>query len=276
MQEDRNPLGVQRLLPVFDFFLLLMLMMFGTAGLRQVLAPAALDVNATPGPTLERSGGPVQADPVGAGTDREESARLRNVLENLKNQRAALEQELGSLEPSGGHADDDEEALRRITRENEDLQKHIAALQSEIHGEGRPAIQVESTPLVNLATRRSPVHVALVGGKVAPLREPFYSMTLETAARGGGRFESVVKASRKQAGESVEESLAAGSAFMKLLEEIDARNQYVAFFVDGSSFEAFRSLRDELRKRGIPFGWEPSVASTIYFAATGQIIGEDL
>lgn len=275
MQERRGSLSLQRMLPVFDFFLLLMLMIFGTAGLKQVLAPSEFNGSAALSQGLQRNEGPAQAGDIGAGADRREIENLRRTLEDLENQQAALLEELGSLARTRDQAADSQEALQKIARQNEDLQKEIAALGASRPVEGKSAIKVESTPLANLATRRSPVHVALVDGTVAPLREPFYSITLETAPRGEGRFESVMKASRKRTGESAKESLAAGSAFLKLLDEIDPRNQYVAFLVDSASFESFRSLRDVLRKRGIPLGWEPTRASTIYFSPAGQVIGED-
>ena len=63
--------------------------------------------------------------------------------------------------------------------------------------------------------------------------------------------------SRVRMGDTVDEALAAGSEFSKLLNEIDPRKEYVYFFVDSSSFGTFRTVREALDKRKIPWGWEP-------------------
>jgi len=130
--------------------------------------------------------------------------------------------------------------------------------------------------MISLMTNRKPVYVALANGTVSPVREPFYNKERKIEKAGKGQFESVVVASTNKRGETVEKALAGGSAFSKTLRDISPGHEYVALLVDSRSFEAFRAVREVLRERGIPFGWEPSVSSRIRFSADGQIIPEEI
>jgi hypothetical protein len=65
------------------------------------------------------------------------------------------------------------------------------------------------------------------------------------------------------------QALAKDSDFMKVLDRVDPRTQYVFLLVDSRSFETFRAIRAELRRRNIENGWQPTEAETFNFVDSG-------
>jgi len=166
--------------------------------------------------------------------------------------------------------------LRQIEDQNRALGEEIASLGREQLIGSRPTIQVERTPLITVRMNRSPVYVALVSSMVTPIGEPYYTLREKVVERGGGRFETMIEATMKNRGESIDRALSKGSCFYEMLKDIHSKDQYVALFVDSQSFETFRAVRRMLRQRGIPFGWEPCLSPTVHLSAAGQTVGEEM
>ena len=214
-------------------------------------------------------------------TAREMVRKLRNEVEHQKRvlrdlQRRSNELKKGEALVRNMHRDLERQTaiLRQFEEQNKALSEEIARVQRDRLKE--QVIRVESTPLISLMTNRKPVYVALANGTVSPIRKPFYNMQHKIEKAGKGQFERVVVASTNRRGETVEMAFTGGSAFSKALRDINPGHEYVALLVDSRSFETFRAVREVLRKRGIPFGWEPSVSSRIRFSADGQIIPEEI
>ena len=70
-------------------------------------------------------------------------------------------------------------------------------------------------------------------------------------------------------GGNMSDALAKGSDFLKVVEGLDRKREYVFLVVDPASFETFRTIRAELRRRDIDSGWNPSYAVNFNFVAQG-------
>ena len=121
----------------------------------------------------------------------------------------------------------------------------------------RPIVPINIAPLFSTDARQ-PVLVLLSQGTVTPVRPPYYSFT---------RFNNGTQATLSRRGDAVDRALAQGSDFQKLLGEIDTQKQYVFCIVDSSSFATFRAVREELRRREIPLGWDPSEVTGFAFVS---------
>jgi len=111
---------------------------------------------------------------------------------------------------------------------------------------------------------------------MAPVKEPYYSLKQVVESRGNGRFEAVIEATRTDAGETTDQALSPGSVFQHVLSDFIAEEEYLVLLVDSSSFETFRTVRQVIRERGLPYGWRPYQSHTIRFSDTGQMIGEQI
>ena len=190
---------------------------------------------------------------------RHDLEKLRQRFKDLKNRLHELEQEVGDLTQKKGRLEQLRKAIGEIKRQMqqlaaalEQLKQASKTLRNDIN-EMRatpiehPTVRIDFYPVFTAETKRESMFVVLAEGMVTPMRKPYYtSMTLPGSRRW----------SRVRHAESIEQALAQGSAFLKLLGEIDRKSEYVFLVVDSSSFETFRKVRELLQRRGIPFGWD--------------------
>lgn len=309
--------GAGKLIPIVDFFLLIVLILFSTSGFTRLERAAAPPVASSVFPAGSKSGDleelraendklrkelaqkqaelirrQKQARAVAAShkaaseekalVDRmaalkDEIARLKRELADLKAVLAQLRQQEAQLHQKKIAREAERRRQKTAATDLEKLLQENRALAEEIARLERPqAIPVESTPLVSLSGTRSPVYVAIIEGRIAPVKPPFFSMSEEIVNAGNGQFERVTRAEWRQTGETFAAAKHEQSQFQHVLRELRPREQYVALLVDSTSFETFRSVRAELRQRHLPFGWEPLLAREVQFAASGQLIGEDV
>jgi len=184
---------------------------------------------------------------------RQDVERLDKELQQFQQQEQDLQQKKARLEKlredvAGVNKNlaDLRSELERLNRGNESLPQEIARL--EKLPLNRSSVVVNFTPEFKPEETRRAVGVALTEGTVAPVREPYYTF-----------FQAGMKTLklRLRKGDTAAEALAAGSDFSKLLNQIDPRNEYIYLYVDSSSFGTFSTIREELEKREIPWGWEP-------------------
>lgn len=196
----------------------------------------------------------------------------QKLLEILEKERIALEKLLHQLRDIDKEKAQLAQQLRKLEVRSIGLKEKVAEARRK-QLEGR-TIHVQSTPLVNLNTERSPAYVALLKATVVPVAEPYYTFSQLIVPRSNGDFELVSKVSRNgSTGESVDEALIEGSDFLNFLEKIDPRKDFVAMLVDSSSFETFRAVRELLRNRGVAFGWLPcSTPSSFYLRSRGGVL----
>jgi hypothetical protein len=173
-------------------------------------------------------------------------------FERLREEIAAINKRLAALRAE----------LNRLKRENEALPQEIARLEKlPLH---RSSVIVDFTPRFTRRNGSNAVCVKLSNGTVAAVREPYYTLT---------KVSNGVRATPARPGEAVDRALAAGSDFHNLLDEIAGTKKYVFFLVDSSAFATYRRVREALRHRNIPFGWDPTNAGIFTFVASG---GTDL
>ncbi len=219
-------------------------------------------------------------DALSVGLD--EEARLRAELAKKQPALGEYERERGRFEDEEHLLDDARRdvaqldgRLRQLQERNRVLCEEVAAIKRSVALPS--ALRVEGTPLADAATALRPVYVVLANANVAPLHEPFYVVRQDLQQLANGRFATVFEATKKSAGEPADTALEPGSTFRKLLEEVRPGEQYVVLLVDQRSFGTFRTVREELRTRKIPFGWEPlSDTETLRLSASGQVVSEDI
>jgi len=178
-----------------------------------------------------------------------------------------LQAEQERLEHDKEQTDKDRQEVERLARELWEKQQELRRLESRVREAmaeakrsevQRPVVPVETTPIYDVEQTRSPMFVALIEGAVTPVEPPQYEFSQYRNAR---------VATLKQRGDAVDEALAQESESVKLIGRLDTRRQFVFLLVDSSSFESFRTVREFLRKREVPFGWYPVPNSTIVFSS---------
>jgi predicted RNase H-like nuclease (RuvC/YqgF family) len=279
------------ILSVFDFFLCVVLVLYGTPCLQwfrtQSLISSARSSAADGNQGLKErldakkaEGDKLQGQTVNLTRMRPDIGSLearRRQLEREQAERQAefsatlarirsLQAEQERLERAEEQADKDGREAERLARELWEKQQGLESLQSQIREAAakakraefeRPVVPVETTPIYDVEQTRLPLFVALIEGAVTPVEPPHYEFSQYSNAR---------VATLKQRGDAVDQALAQQSEFVKLIGRVDAKRQFVFLLVDGSSFETFRTVREFLRKRDVPFGWYPVPRSTIVFS----------
>lgn len=200
----------------------------------------------------------------------DELARTQQTIDALQADRQRFQQQRKELEGLYADLEALAQALEATERKTRALEQECRSLEHQIEASSRQTVRVESIPLARQARGRKPVYVILASGAVAPLREPYFARQEKILQRGAGQFEGVTVFTRQQAGQPIQEALQPGSTFSGLLDQIDGQRSYAALLVDSDSFETFRALREQLRKRRIPFGWEPYSRSSVTLTAEGQ------
>ncbi len=200
------------------------------------------------------------------------------LFQELVNRETQLEQTLAPLAKAQGEQAELKERLARALAENARLQDEIAGTTRKPREMG--TVTVENTSLVDHDTQRKPLYVALIRASVVPVAEPYYRFTPHVEENEQGVFEMVTDVCRdnRQAGESAEQAVAKGSQLDRFLREIDVQRTFVALLVDASSFETFRTVRQMLQERSIPFGWLPCSSPSKFVLRRGQgtTIGEEV
>ncbi len=270
----------QRITPVLDFGTLLVMILL-TVTQFNAEGPGDVSRGATP---------PRAADPCeparGRAWDGQETLdalrlavqRKQILLQELVNRETELEQKLTQWAAVQGEQIELKERLARLLAENAGLQESIAQAARKPPEMG--TVAVESTSLVDHDTRRTPQYVALIRSNVVPVAEPYYRLTPHVRENEQGVFEMVTDVCRddQQAGESAEQAVARGSGLDRFLQGIDVQRTFVALLVDASSFETFRTVRQALQDRDIPFGWLPCSSPSKFTLRSGQgaAIGEEV
>lgn len=214
---------------------------------------------------------------------REAEARGRRLQEEIDRQKTLLEElkkrhsDVAAIERSIREVDEETEKLDRqvqqVQGKNEALRKRIDKINDDLN-KPNTTITVQGTPVFKAAKDRHPVYVALARGTVAPVCEPYFTKEHKMVNLGNGSYEAVTRRTRQGPGEPASRVVAPGSAFSRLLDELQRQRQrqYVALLVDSSSFETLRAVREVLRKRRVRFGWEPFEQSVLEFTLSGEMI----
>lgn len=198
--------------------------------------------------------------------------KLQRDIEALRKQLQELQQKEHSLQQQKKHSGQLQRAIAESGKRLDDLRRRLTELETANKNDENELAELEQLPLerpeivvdfYTVFTARdssNAVCVKLSKDTVAPLREPYYTFT---------RASNGIRVTRACAGETVNRALGPGSDFQNLLDEIAKTKQYVFLLVDSSSFATFRTVRDTLRQRKIPFGWEPTDATDFTFVASG-------
>jgi predicted RNase H-like nuclease (RuvC/YqgF family) len=189
------------------------------------------------------------------------AAKVRDSLTSARDLLRAAEDELRSVS-------DEIERTRCI---NEELQREISEY-DEARRAKHLAVEVNGLSYVKYDATRNPVFVAILGGRIIPLKEPFYRFENTVQLSGNGTLEVVRKASCVKDGETTEQAFQEGSAFEGEISDISPSKEYLALLVDPESFDAYRTVRDTLRKRGIPYGWIPVQNGDFCFGSSGTSV----
>jgi hypothetical protein len=194
-----------------------------------------------------------------------EPGRLADILNQARNEKARVEQELRNFLPELDKLRREKLKTEQARREHAETETLLAerlrsqaAVREEIAEIKRqtipgPAVRISLPPLFS-EDRRDVVPVMLSQGTVTPVRSPYYS------SRQNGQAQELVLV---RWGEAVDRALSPGSDFVRFLDGIDPTRQFVVLGVTADSFETFRTVRKYLKWRGIPLGWEPVLATSV-------------
>ena len=162
--------------------------------------------------------------------------------------------------------------------EIERLEDECRRLQAELAQIGPKAREAHrsfgSTSIMRNDIEATPIHVCLYRGRLLLLQEPDFEWNEGWLQRDGEDI-PVLWAERKGSGIDLDLALRDGSTFSQILEALQPDREYLSVFVDGISFGAFRTLRESLRRRGIPFGWEPCRGDTLVFGTRGRRLARE-
>ncbi len=212
---------------------------------------------------------------------------LHDSLDQLQRQIQILESELDALQVELTNLAYDRQEIERLTRERNQRRRELEearrrhrevqdAIAAELARREQPAVEIEVHPRLTPPGNRERILIVLSQSTVTPVREPYY----EPVYRETEHDRVLTRRRFVKMGEPVSEALKPGSDFLRWLNTIDLSRQYVMLDVGSDSFEPFRAVRAELRKRGIPCGWEPDPRGNvdIHFVpfGTGDEVGEGI
>jgi hypothetical protein len=301
MKRRTSSIQASRLLPIFDYGLLLMLMTSGTGALAWINKPTVAVQSEPASPRQEPTSlkGEIAAlqetierlsDEL---TDKMNEARklqtaldntprhnldavkkkhdlTQNDLDSLQRRIEGLKQRLAQLLQEASSLQDEKSRLRRLRGAIDQLKREITQLAAELEQLkrlntdlqenidrlratpiDRPTVRIDCDPQFQPRASQEAVDLMLWDNEITPIRPPYYKAV---------EYNGLTRLVADQPGENIDRALAPGSKLRELLDEADAKKQYVLVFVNSSSFDGFRRLRALLQERGTPFGWEPTHA----------------
>ncbi len=147
--------------------------------------------------TVEREGAPGDSS---GGTDtsrvaalREEIRLLERKIQSLRGEANDLGGAIADLEALESQCIAESTKLGDLNARNSALAQAVSAQRDTLCASRKEALEVERTPLMR-STDRSAIYVALVNGKVALVRDPYYSRDTEVVELGEGCYEGRLKA----------------------------------------------------------------------------------
>jgi hypothetical protein len=207
------------------------------------------------------------------GASRKRLDRARAGMESSREAASQLDEDLRRLGLLEDQLQREESQGEQVRKEAEELKKTLTQRMREVNAKREgiakikreairwPIVHVGGAPLFSMDERK-PVYIMLSLGTVTPVGGRHYSIT---------QSGDVQEAKMISRGAAVDQALSEGSDFQKLLGGIDTTTHYVYLLVDSLSFETFRAVREELRRREIPMGWAPTDATVIRFVASGGV-----
>lgn len=191
------------------------------------------------------------------------------LLAQLQAEEQRVRTALAQLETSAKETKQRVQELQNLEEENAALNRKIATVEAK--AETTKTLSVECIPVVNPNTGRKPLYVALIESTVVPVKEPYYRFAENIEERENGVFERVMTAHRAKApGEPIDTALGDNSQFVRFLQDVDVENCFVALLVDSVSFNAYRTTRQTLESRDIPFGWLPCTSPSRFRLGSGH------
>jgi len=195
----------------------------------------------------------------------EECGRVRDALDRLQREIEKLEARIKELEAQLKKLRFDREQIEKLEKELEalkrkleevrkqyvDLQEQIGKAKAE---RNKPAVVIDVPPRLVAPGDLKREIVIITQATVTPVDEPYYEPVFTEAS--GVRIQTGLRFVRR--GEALNDALRRGSDFLRWLDTIDRRRQYVLILVGPASFDSFRAVREELRKRKIKCGWDPN------------------
>jgi chromosome segregation ATPase len=203
----------------------------------------------------------------------QKTRQLEREQRDLQRQQADLARQERELEQHRRQMRQDQERLEHMQKQLAELDRQLQELEAaktrirEQIAAARqkllpvPNVSVEAQPRIQADSNLTPVAFMVHQGTVTPVAEPHYKFL-----RAG---DGAVLAWKVSAGETADQALAEGSAFLQALAKIDRQKGFAAFLVDKASFETFRAVRDELRRRQVLTGWEPTEFPNLRLVAAG-------
>jgi|GEM_PF-3379295 len=188
---------------------------------------------------------------------------LRTLLEELQKKIAEAEKQLQHLRYTREQLElikklkEQIESLKReLEKERQrekDLNEKIAKALRKLN---QFTVAISAHPRVKRPEDLRPKYVIISKARITPIEEPYYVEEYDTISLGDLVLKRL-KLRFVREGPPASETLEPGSEFGRWLEGIDPHKHYVLMFVTADSFETFRLVRDQLRKRGILCGWQP-------------------
>ena len=206
-------------------------------------------------------------------TSEKDRKRLEEEQKQLEQQLQELEAKLHELLKRQRDLDEEKDRIKRFQEEISRIEKQLeeaneanANLREQIARASKPVVPrsylIEMTPRISDRGNRNAEFVLLNQGTVTPVRKPYYAITEHD--------NGLTIASLSYRGDNAAKSIANGSDFDKLLDNINRRSEYVFFVVDDESYETFRTVRAECQRRKIDCGWDPSNTVNFNFGSSGR------
>jgi hypothetical protein len=192
----------------------------------------------------------------------------RDSLAAIRKDLAAVDRQIRAARATSATKVVSPSELLSLEAERDRLKREAGSSSGEVKIQG-------GTSLVRNDSDLTPVFLMLRRHKVLPLQDPYFDIGSVSVPKDGGTVD-VSYAIRQKPGLAMDEALQSGSDVMQVVNGLDRDKSYICVFVDGPSFPEFRKLRDEFRRMGVAYGWEPAPGDTILFSVGGRETGVEV
>ena len=189
-------------------------------------------------------------------------AAAHHELERLKTELDTLKSAAGKPALPAAPSDAD---LAALAQKLQDSLDRITLLKSQIEQRRNmkppeappPKAGVSSQEVI---TGKKPIIVKLIGGRVVPLAEPYFSITKHFVATNCA---DAIEVTRQRNGEPLEAATDDSGILTALTRQGDPQTHFFAFLVAPDAIDVFRAARRFVTGKGFAFFWRPDRDQTM-------------
>jgi len=295
-KEKKSAEGLGRLIPILDFCLLMVVATFGLAGFQRLAtkteSPPSFESPKDDALIAARQRELAQMEREAAGLSqrldglRRQSDQLAQSDEEIEKAKDAIKklgeaikagqekyqgfvETAADVSENGGSPEDIGLEIKELEERLQKARSEIAVLTKKLAEiPAGPGGLSEGTPCLVSSKNLEPVFIMITEGRVLPVRDPHFTFEKKYYKKDD-QIVPVIQVTKAGQGEVFSQACKENSVFCKVLDEMNKEKQFVSLLVDSTSFEAYRTVRQFIKKRGLLIGWEPIQSTTLFFGQGG-------